>query len=121
MLCKRLLNLSPTFLQREEEVVEQYIQSLLQTKKDSIEFEEFGIDLEEYLFQIPNPIYCNLIFDKVVRGIKEFIPSVKIDFSNSKVFINETNDKEYILVLVVQTKMGSNIQIKESLGRDMTY
>jgi phage baseplate assembly protein W len=90
-------------------------------EKDSIEFEEFGIDLEEYLFQIPNPIYCNLIFDKVVRGIKEFIPSVKIDFSNSKVFINETNDKEYILVLVVQTKMGSNIQIKESLGRDMTY
>jgi len=110
---------SPSFLENEEDVIQQYIQTLLQTKRDSIEFEEFGINLEEFLFQIPSQLYCNIIFERVVRGIKEFMPSVKIDFTESKVYINEKNDREYILVLVVITKGGKNITIKQNLGMDI--
>ena len=111
----------PKFLSTEEEVLEQYIQTLLVTRSDSIPFEDFGINLEEYLFTLPNPIYCDIIFDRVVRAVRRYIPGIKIDFSKSGVKIDPKDDSQYILTLVVYTKSGKDITIKKNLGMNMVF
>ena len=112
---------TPSFLTTEEEVIQQYIQTMLQTRQDSIPFEEFGIHLEEYLFEITSDIYTTIIFDTIVRGVQTYMPSVKIDFSKSGVVVDPYNDRQYILTLVVYTEGGKAITINENLGVNMTF
>jgi len=110
----------PKYLQKEEEVIEQYIQTLLQTKKDSIEFEEFGLQLEEYLFELPSSINAKIVFDAVIRAIQTYIKDIDIDFSRSSIDIDDDNGT-YILTIVVYTKSGSEISVTKTLGMDMAY
>ena len=108
----------PIFLTKEEEVVEQFIQTLLLTRKYSIPFEDFGLDLEDYLFTMPSQINANIIFDTVVRGIQYYFSDIEIDFSKSGCELIEEK-RLYYLKLFIILKSGKMITINEELGMKM--
>jgi len=116
--CMKDISLTePKFLSSEEEVVQQFIQTLFLTRADSIPFETFGIDLESNLFEIPSRINASILFDNVVRAIQLNAPHIKIDFENSSCNIN---NNEYLLILSIITKSGKHISIKKSLGMNIS-
>ena len=85
------------------EVIKQFIETILDTRKDSLFFEDFGFNLEDYLFDLPDDFQAEVLKDAVIRAIKAYFPQVELDEQKSSVEINYTQDNRpiYILKLIV--------------------
>lgn len=101
------------------DVIKQYIETILDTRKDSVHFEDFGFNLEDYLFDLPDDYKANLLKDGIIRAIYSYFPDIRLDETETKVIIeNDTYEVSYILEIVVISP--EKLSFKKKLGGNLT-
>ena len=114
---KHLIDISlyePNFL-KGGDVIKQYIETILGTRKDSVHFEDFGFNLEDYLFDLPDELQAEYLKDTIINVIYDYFPIIDIDLEKTKVEISDNEGKpEYLVTISVISP--ENVEVKTTLG-----
>jgi len=101
------------------DVIKQYIETILDTRKDSLHFEDFGFNLEDYLFDLPDDFQADILKDAIIRAIKTYFPEIELDEQHTFVKIEYTQEnRPYYLARIVVVS-PEELTIEKVLGGDL--
>lgn len=100
------------------ESIYQSLYNILNTKKGERLFEpEFGISLEDYLFDLADDVTALAILQEVVTAVTKYEGRVEVDLSNTTLTpVYEKNRYELQLVFRIVGVEGQSFQLRGSLS-----
>jgi phage baseplate assembly protein W len=121
VLYKDLNQFSPTDREFSENAraIYQSVFNIITTRKGERLFNpEFGVNLEDELFELNDTVSQESIKDAIATGISVFEPRVSIDRAQTQIFIDEDNHKiEVSIVFSIEGLGDQTFQIIENITR----